>query len=328
MHIGSLVLAVLLTVDADPNSAAGTPYYVWAHETPLLSPGGVPFAQGPKLPLGEKVLVSSCANGFCAVTAPAYQRQGWLPEGHLGPTPPTKQQLAARAVSDLERACALSPTHTCLRALEAAYLAVGQRKRAAVVDTQAKELSLKEAARTPVRFAAVGGVQSRPSLRDGEQVLALCPEGPRWLPVHVKDYGVIAGYGVSVGCKASRGKAPPLPVYAIAGLPRSKVRVGTLEATVARLGDQELRTGERTSLARTVWLWEPTSGRHMNLDFAEASEFSFAGDLDGDGRLDVIVATVDLDLCRRVGLLLLSSKSNVTQLPMIAARAEEPVECE
>jgi hypothetical protein len=332
MHIGSLVLAALLTADAGSGSAAPQVRYVWMHETRLLSAEGAPHEVGPTLQAGQEVLVGLCAEGLCTVTFPDSSQRYRLPEAHLGRTPPTQQELGKKGARALEQACALSPSDTCLRALEAAHLAVGDRKRAAAVATRARELAFKEASRRPVRFARAGHVRRRPSLKNGEQVLAFCPEGPRWLRVHVEEDPKSSSFAVWA-CKSPPGTAVPWPEYMIAGLPKSKVQMGTVQRTespdsTAQLGEQVLKTGERRSMAGTSWMVDPKSGRRMQMDFADYARFSFAGELDGDGLMDVIVSVTDCMQFRNEAFLLLSSKSNVKPLPVIVARAEEPAECE
>ncbi|MFL5354109.1 hypothetical protein [Archangium sp.] len=288
--------------------------------------------------MGEAVTVASCADGLCAVTVPRLNREGWVPEANLGRTPPTQKQLALRAVSSLEQACALSPGEDCLMALEAAYRVAGESGKAAAVVARRKTRALEEAARHPIRFALNGIASSRPLFRDGERVLALCPEGPRWFPVRVRNRGgEVQTFEPLAPCKpAPAGGPPPLPVYVIAGLPRANVRVGTLTEespggiteSVARLDGQELRTPGYRGLTGAVWLFEPTRARRMHLGFAPGARFSFAGDLDGDGLLDVIVSFSG-DYCGfSETRLLLSSKSTVAPFPAIVARTQEPTECD
>lgn len=338
MHPGSLLLVLLLTADAVPAPAEDV-RYVWVHDTWLLSqPQGPPVSSVKALPVGEAVTVASCADGVCAVTVPRLSKEGWVPEANLDRTRPTEKALALRAVSALERACALSPDEDCLMALEAAYRVAGESGKAAAVVTRRKTQALAEAARHPIRFALTGNASSRPLFRDGERVLALCPKGPQWLAVRVRNGGgALQTFWPLVQCKpAPAGGLPLIPVYVIAGLPKVNVRVGTiteespggLTESVARLDGQELRTPGYRGLAGAVWLSEPTRARRMHLGFAQGARFNFAGDLDGDGLLDVIVAFSGDPCGFSETRLLLTSKSTAAPFPAVVARTEEPTECD
>lgn len=256
-----------------------------------------------KLGIGAKVVVGRCAKQFCHVRAPrSGGLSGYVAESLLDRSPPNFPALMDDAVRALERACALSPDDRgCLAALEAAYRADGNDDAATRVAILLKRKNEKGSLRAQQGGPMVhdtGMHHGEEALaQDGEKWFALCGDDFRAVTVEVRAVRdelldapreEATGREISVPCEAE------LLLKGIRGFSPDKVRRAALRDDGSfALGSERIALQSEKGHAVFV---DVTSGKRQTLG-AYDNEGSdtpphvlFAGDLDGDGKLDFIAS--------------------------------------
>jgi hypothetical protein len=285
----------------------------------------------PELTLGTPLEVLHCAAGRCTVRPVQQAQEGGtidVAEEDLGPKKPTVESAARAADAALSRACASA---RCLVARAQLHTMLRDPRGARAFINEAVKRTLDDAGTGP-RLVVSGEVPLPPSVRDGERVVALCPERVVRGRVSVRPQLGPNGWEFSVGvpCPAV-GSARPREnaaqlIVAIAGLSGPLPTRGEFSTPYGdvdgawTLGPQHLRLTHSTGFD---WLIDDARGVRAAVPSPYAN---FVGDLDGDSRIDAVVVAGDWDQCRfGSAWLLLSSASPGTPLPVTVAQAQTPM---
>lgn len=296
--MGSALLVISLAL-----ASAATDDVRWVVAS-VANVRGAPRADAPvvgKLGIGARVVASRCTNAFCHVRSVKSGVEGYVAVSLLGGAAPSQPVLVDDAVRSLERACALSPDDVrCLAALEAAYQLDGNdaaAARVAVVMKRKQERPPSSAGGPKVHDVGFhhGGENE---VKDGERWFALCDGSFREVPVEVQV--VVDGLLDVEGERTGREVIPPcggsVLLKGIPGFSPASVRPAKqLEDGSFALGAQRMSLTHDNA---DVVLVNGKSDERRRVGVVDGDggmtpQVLFAGDLDGDAKLDFIASYSD-----------------------------------
>lgn len=297
MSPAPLVFAALTLLNAEP--AEDLRWVVASVANVRATPSADGKIAG-KLGIGARVLVRDCARQFCRVRpARGTGPSGYVAESLLARSAPSHPKLLAEAVRSLERACAMTPDDdACLAALEHAYRANEDEDAAARVAIVRK----RKQERTAPKSGAGARVHDtgmhhgdEAHVKDGEAWFALCEGKFRRVTVRVAtvrdelldEEGEMTGREVTAPCEAS------VLLTGVPGFSPDRVRVARAHDDGSfSLGAQHLalrgEPGQAVVVDMKIGQKVPIGG--LDLNEGGQPTVLFAGDLDGDGKLDFIAS--------------------------------------